>query len=425
MARRTILFTLISALAIWILTGCTVVQSFMPTSTPTLTPTFTATPFPPMPTSTPTPTATEAPFFVEATVFSGELQVPILIYHRFFPDYFGPTTSTKMQFSEFEKELQRLYDAGFSLISLKSWIDGTFMVPQERKPLVITIDDLWFADQIYIGEDGIPSEYSGMGILWRFSKEHPDFGFHVVGSAIMGDKYYADKQLDDRFIIGEGDGWKDKLGNTMVWAIENGVEVYNHTFYHPRLSEISNQQIQFQLSENDIYTRTLLERVGRGDLISKLDNVIALPEGVWPATQSGKNIVLNYIDPEGKPVMAVLEAYNLDAAKFTPSYFSSGFNAFAIPRITASPYFIDFIVENKYLAPTAETCLLGPLQEEQAGDQATLQALIANAVNSKACQEGIYHINGFIFYAKDGMVNLHMAPAEAINFPEETQTTLP
>lgn len=425
MGKRTFLFTLSTALAVWILTGCSVAQAFLPTSTPTLSPTLTATPFPPMPTSTPTPTATEVPFYAEATVFSGELQVPILIYHRFFPDHYGPTTSTKMQISEFENELQRLYDAGFSLISLKSWIDGTFTVPQGRKPLVITIDDLWFADQIYIDEDGIPSEYSGIGILWSFSKEHPDFGFHVVGSAIMGDKYYADKLLGDRFIISEGDGWKDKLGNTMAWAIENGVEVYNHTFYHPRLSEISNQQIQFQLSENDKYARTLLKRVGRGDLISKLDNVIALPEGVWPATQSGKNIVLNYVDPEGKPVMAVLEAYNLDAAKFTPSYFSDGFNAFAIPRITASPYFIDFIIENKYLAPTAETCLLGPLEEEQAGDQVTLQKLIANAVISKTCNEGIYHINGFIFYAKDGGVRLHRVPGESLNLAEATQTIHP
>ena len=74
----------------------------------------------------------------------------------------------------------------------------------------------------------------------------------------------------------------------------------------------------------------------RADLIPQLDNVVGLPQGIWPATQSGKNIILNYKNPEGKPLMAVMEAYNMDAARFTPSFFSPGFNPYAIPRITAS-----------------------------------------------------------------------------------------
>ncbi|MBP9040328.1 MAG: hypothetical protein KBF64_00995 [Anaerolineaceae bacterium] len=424
MIRKSTLNAFLSVVAVVFLSGCTVVESFQPTATETPSPTSTPTPPPP----TPTPTATKIPYYAEATVFSGDLQVPILIYHRFIPDFDGETTSMKMQYSEFKRELQTLYDAGFSLISLKSWIDGTFIVPEGRKPLIITMDDAWFADQIYINEDGTPSAYSAIGILWRFANEHPEFGFHAALFAIMGDKYYGDVFLPNyqRFIVSEGTAWKDKLGNTMVWALENGIEVGNHTFLHPRLSEIKNNaDIQYQLSQNDLYARTFLERVGRSDLSEKMDNIIALPEGIWPATQSGRNVILNYINPEGKLVMAVMEAYNMDAVQFTPSYFSAGFNPYAIPRITASPFFVNYIVENKDLIPTALTCELGPMDEEKANDQSTLSDAIKNAIASGLCSEGVYHVNGFIFFIKDGNLTLHSAPMEEASISESTETPLP
>lgn len=390
------------------LAGCTYVQSFSPSPTPTATLPPTSTPtLTPTPTNTPTPT--EPPFYVNATYFSGELQVPILIYHQFFPDAYGPTDATRMQLSEFQNELQTFYEEGFSLISLKSWIDGTFVVPAGRKPLVLTIDDGWYGDQLFIEDDGTPSVITGIGLLWKFSQEHPDFGFHVAVFAVMGDHYYSDKQVGDRFLISDGQDWyssiwRKKLGNTIVWALEHGVEVYNHTLLHPNLGTISNSEIQRQLWENDWVVRDLLDEVGRNDLVPQLDNAIALPEGKWPSTQSGMRVLLNYKNPEKKPVMAIMEAYNLDGAQLTPSFYSQNFNPLAIPRITASPYMTSYIVENKELVPTALECQLGPLQVEQAQDPDVLQGLIQAAVSSGACQEGVYHVEGLLFVAKNGIV---------------------
>lgn len=390
------------------LTGCRVGQSFSPSPTPTvmLTPTLTSTV---TPTPTVTPTATEQPFYVSATYFSGELQVPILIYHQFFPDAYGPTDATRMQLSEFQNELQTFYDEGFSLISLRSWIDGTFVVPAGRKPLVLTIDDGWYGDQLFIQEDGTPSELSGIGLLWKFSQEHPDFGFHVAVFAVMGDHYYSDKQVGDRFLISDGQDWfssqwRQKLGNTIVWALEHGVEVYNHTLLHPNLGTISNTEIQRQLWENDWVVRDLLEEVGRKDLIPQLENVIALPEGRWPSTESGKRVLFNYKNPEKKAVLAIMEAYNLDGAQFTPSFFSPGFDPLAIPRITASPSMTNYIIENKDLIPTALTCQLGPLEIDQVQDPELLRSLIQAAIASGGCTEGVYHVEGQIFRAEDGQV---------------------
>ncbi len=400
--------------ALQLLTGCSVAQSFMPTETPTITPTPipTATSLPPTPTLTPT----EVPFYVDATVLSGDLQVPILIYHRFITDDVGPTTSMKMQLTEYKEELQTLYENDFTLVSLYDWINGTWNVPVGRRPLILTIDDVWYADTLFINDDGTPSDLSGLGILYDFYQEHPDFGYHAAVFAINGDKYYAEKQVGNDFYVSDNatwttPSWRIKLGNTIAWAIGHGIEVYNHTLTHPVLTNLENVEIQHQLQENDYVVRDFLTEAGHEDLIPTLNNIIALPVGKWPESQSGKNVILNYTNPEGKPVMAVMEAYNLDNVQFTPSYFSENFNPFAIARITASPYFVNYIVENKESIPAAQSCQLGPFKQEQSANQTILQELVSNAVTSGTCPEGVYHVSDYIFVARDGKVTLHTAPA--------------
>jgi len=46
-----------------------------------------------------------------------------------------------------------------------------------------------------------------------------------------------------------------KLGDTIAWAIENGVEPYNHLFRHPLLSITADKDIRWQIEENDRVTR--------------------------------------------------------------------------------------------------------------------------------------------------------------------------
>jgi hypothetical protein len=391
-----------------VMSGCGYTQTTQPTSTSTsLPPTNTAIP----PTVTITPTPTEVPFFVNATVWTGDPQVPILIYHRFVPDTEENTPTTKIRFSNFQQQLQKLYDNGFSLIPLTSWLDGTFVVPEGRKPLILTIDDFWFADQVFINEDGTPSQYSGVGILWLFSREHPDFGFSVSGFSNMGDKFFADTLLtsEQRFIRNSEDNsaiWRDKLSEAIVWSIENGVEPYNHTYTHAQLDKTSPQDIQYQLADNDRVTRYFLTRVHREDLIPKLGNIIALPFGIWPATYSGVQVLKNYKNPEGLPVAAIMEYYKLYAAQLTPSVFSSNFDRYKIQRITSSDPMVQFIVDHKEEVSTARICKVGPIAVEKAADIDALKTVILTSINTGVCPEGIYNINGVVFVAKDGTVNL-------------------
>ena len=153
--------------------------------------------------------------------------------------------------------------------------------------------------------------------------------------------------------------------------------------------------------------RHLLTLVGREDLIPRLRNMIALPFGEWPATQSGMNVLRNYRNQEGNPVEAIFEAYLLADKQLTPSVYSGDFDPMNVTRITASAYMIEWVVSQAGELPSAEVCQLGPMREDQSSDREVIQGFIANAVSSGACPEGIYHLNDMIFLARQGSVTPH------------------
>lgn len=422
MRIRNFITFIFASLMVLSVTGCSAVSALSPTETPTETPLPTQTSIPTM-----TPTATEIPFYVDATVWSPELKIPILIYHQFVPDHMN-TEAMKMRLSNFREQLQILYDQGFTLISLKDWLSGIVDVPVGRKPLILTMDDLWFGNQIFILPDGTLSPLSGIGVLWRFSQEHPDFGFHAALFAIYGDKYYPERQVEDQFYAADGvdfysKSWHIKLGETIAWAMDNGLEVYNHTFLHiPALKYVdgtllTNKEIQDQLAKNDYWVREFLTEAGREDYIPRLDNLIALPEGKWPETQSGIDTILNYKDPEGKPVMAVMEAYNLDAPALTPSYFDPDFDPYHLKRITASRLMLDYIIEHQAEIPVMQSCRLGPLKEEQVENLDVIREAIQSAVDAQTCPAGIYTVSDVIFIATDSNVTLFKENASVATVP--------
>jgi hypothetical protein len=194
----------------------------------------------------------------------------------------------------------------------------------------------------------------------------------------------------------------------MVWALENGVRPFNHTYTHAKLDITAPSDIQYQLAENDRITRLFLERVGREDLIQELGNLIALPYGIWPSTQSGINVLKNYKNPEGLPVAAILEAYNLDAAQLTASVFSADFDRFKIKRITTSDLMIQFIIDHKDEIPSALGCQVGPISKDLSADAEALRLAINETIQTGRCTEGIYNINGTVFIAKEGTVVLYV-----------------
>jgi hypothetical protein len=351
------------------------------TPSPTLTPTF----FSP---STATP---HIPII--ATVWTKDPLVPILIYHQFTEDSAPASTSYKVRLMDFSQELEDLYQSGFSLVSFENWTGGELKSPPGRYPLILTMDDLFFNNQIWLQDDGTPSPSSGIGILWQFSQEHPDFGFHVALFADLGDKLYGNPDDPE---------WQDQLARVIVWCIENDAIIYNHTFWHDRLDKLSSLEINNTLSNNDTYLRELLAKVGRTDLIPQLGNYLALPYGMWPANPPGIDALLEYRNPEGNPIEGVFEADVYDSVFLKPPY-STDFDRWHIPRFTATINSIQLLVNDKDMMATSSTCPL-----DNSGNEPSLLAnQIQLVIAESRCPKGIYVTESYIFDALNpGLVNL-------------------
>lgn len=347
-------------------------------------------------------TLTAEPQIIEAVVWQEKPQIPILNFHRFTPRLIDQETGTLMQLTKFKTIIQGLHDAGYSLISVRDYLDGRIVVPEGRKPLIMSIDDAYFANQLALNEDGTPSDQSGVGWLYEFAQENPDFGFQVAMFANFGDKYYGNVWREDWWYLGEG--WEDDFARTIVWGMEHNVMPYNHLWRHPDLEQLADKDILMQAQKNDAYLRGYLQRAGRGDLIAQLDNLIALPYGKWPRYESGVKTLLSYIDPEGKALEAVFEAGYEYKPVMARSPFDEEFDAFHIPRMAPVDRVVGFVLENAESLPTNLRCRLEVPAGVDLQDEGALISAIELALAKGECPKGIFIVDELIFVARDGAV---------------------
>ena len=115
-------------------------------------------------------------------------------------------------------------------------------MPTGRRPLILTIDDAYFANQFCLNDQGDVSEYSAVGTIYKFSQEHPDFGFEIAMFANFGDKHFGKLFTGSRWY--DAEGWEETLAQTIAWGIEHHVYPYNHTFRHAHLDHIAHELIQ-------------------------------------------------------------------------------------------------------------------------------------------------------------------------------------
>ncbi|MFN3741883.1 MAG: polysaccharide deacetylase family protein [Anaerolineales bacterium] len=352
------------------------------TSSPSL-PSPTPLPPSPTPTSTPTPIPTTS---LTALVWTSDPQVPILTYHQFADDIAKRSSPVKVRKSDFRAELESLYAAGYSLVSLREWLNGQWLVPPGRRPLILSMDDLFYNNQIGLTPEGEPHPNTGIGILWQFYKEHPDFGFHLALFANLGDKLYADPGKPD---------WEMKLAQTIVWCLEHGAEIYNHTYTHADLSQSDATAIRFELSQNDQYLRQLLEKAGRSDLASTLGNMLALPYGKEPPGLNERKVIYNYTNPEGRRLEAV---FYIDFI-IRPGYFepaSPTFDPLHIPRIVATQEAVRVLSENAASFPAPLSCEIS-IEVARQNDAERIEERIRQAIQDGHCPDGRYFVAGLSF----------------------------
>jgi hypothetical protein len=356
-----------------------------------------------------TPTLSETQMVLTATVWETDPLVPILTYHRFKND--DPqdvSDSVKMKYSDFRAQLEALYDAGYSLVPLEPWLKGDLSAPAGRIPLVLSVDDLYFADQLFLEEDGTPSTRSGLGILWEFYQEHPDFGYSAALFYNLGDKLYGNHMTSDWFIV--LDGWEEDLAEVIVWGIEHNLMPYNHFYTHPLLSKLDGPTMLKQYQQNEQRMKQLLTLAGRPELFDQLGNMIALTYGEWPKTHFMKDFVVGMPSLTRKPLLAVFEIDYAVRPKYMPAPYSEDFDRFHIPRIVANAAALELLLENKDQFPVAGQCTLGPVEIAQSNDTALITDLILSAHHTGDCPEGVYALNGRLFRLEGETVNEIVIP---------------
>jgi hypothetical protein len=396
-------FTL-ELLLILFIVGC---SPAAPVDLPTPTATVPANTATAAPSPTLSPTETPAPTFrVDATMWVSEPYAPVLIFHQFVPDELlkpeKKSTEHKIRLSDFERGLKELNAAGFTLVPAQDWLNGRLTLPPGRRPIIFTMDDLFFRDQILLREDGTPDPITGIGLLWDFYQKNPQFGFSVALFANLGDKLYP---------RGDTPNWKMELADVLVWGIEHHAIPYNHSYNHALLSDLEDADVKFELRMNDLFLRELLTRAGREDLVPQISNYLALPFGVWP---QAKNTAILYKNPEDIQMEAIFEAdyhaanLNLSSEElFMPPPYSDKFDTYHIPRLTAIPDVITALAARKDEIPTAQNCTLGPVYNEaDLSNPELLPDLIRDAVTTARCPQGIYYVNGFTFRATAEKVEL-------------------
>ena len=279
---------------------------------------------------------------------------------------------------------------------------GDIQIPPGRRPLIFTMDDAFFADQIYL-ENGRPSLRSGLGVLWKFSQDHPDFGFNISLFYNLGDKLYGNVLTPIWFQ--NGPGWEDSLAEVIVWCIENNASPFNHFYDHPRLDLSTGSEIVWEMQENDKILRDYLNRAGRNDLIPHLGNIMALPYGLWPQGVPAQQLVIDYLNPEGKPVLAVLEGNIYYDKKYLQLPSMPGYDRIHIPRLPISEQTVDLLTTLPDLFPIAKQCQIGPLDPEKMNNLAYLSQAIQESVAAGSCPVGTYQLNHLLFIAQDGIIH--------------------
>jgi hypothetical protein len=381
---------------LFLFSGCQSAPETVPSLPP---PTATTTPLSPtdtpFPTETPLPAATPEPSTpLTATVWTSDPYISIMTYHQFAADHAAQSTALKVRFEDFERQLNQLYQAGFSLITLEDWLAGNIVVPEGRRPMMLAMDDLYFNNQLRLGEDGQPMPATGIGILWRFYQEHPDFGFSCALFINLGNKLYADPTTDT---------WEMELAEAIVWGIEHDLMPYNHFYTHPQLDRSEPGAILWEAEMNDLYLRELILMAGREDLIPRLDNILALTYGVWPVG-NGVNVMLGYTNPEDEPVRAVMEIGPISAVGNQAPPYAPEFNPMSIMRHVASPSAIEYLVAHAEDYPRAQVCDLGLAPDRLLADQEGLGQFVLAAAQANGCPDGVYVVNRFLFRISMGVV---------------------
>ena len=231
-------------------------------------------------------------------------QVIILMYHKI-----GSPESEWMRTPQnFRQDLVNLYENGYRLVNLLDYVKGNIAIEAGKSPVVLTFDDATQGQFNYIETDGSPrlDPDCAVAILEDFCSQFPDFGkgatFYIYYPNPFGQIEYIEEKFE--------------------FLVNNGYEIGNHTYSHPNLSALSNEEVIMEIALNALKTNEILP----GYKVRSL----ALTYGQYP---ENKEILAK---GSYKDYSYNNEAILLVGSNPASSSFSLDFDFFGIPRIRAS-----------------------------------------------------------------------------------------
>jgi peptidoglycan/xylan/chitin deacetylase (PgdA/CDA1 family) len=193
---------------------------------------------------------------------SNELgRVMILEYHKIdLPEERWTRTP-----DNFRRDLQRLWERGYRLLSLNDYLDGRVALPKGTTPVILTFDDSSPGQFRYLEKNGdsVVDPDSAVGILEQFEKDHPGFGraatFFVLPGASPPNRLFNQPEL---------------VGKKLAYLKSRGFEIGNHTLWHANLAKYDETTVRKQLLEAQEWVQKHLP--------GHRFRTLALPMGAYP-----------------------------------------------------------------------------------------------------------------------------------------------
>lgn len=250
-------------------------------------------------------------------------QVMILEWHRIS----SPEGRWQRTPDNFRKDLELLYQNGYSAVSLDDYVSGTMHIPAGRTPVVLTFDDGTEGQFRYIERDGqrLIDPDCAVGIMLDFYRQYPDFGLEAT--FFVNARPFEDQKT-----------WQEKV----AFVIDQGMNIEHHTWNHVNLSTKTTAEIEEQLGKLSLAVHQVRPDYDMHHL--------ALPFGI------GSSVMPFEFDYQDTQV--VIKSQLLVGSGPAPSPFSERFDPLRLPRIQVFEQelprwlaYFDRFPEKRYVQP--------------------------------------------------------------------------
>lgn len=158
----------------------------------------------------------------------------------------------------FRRDLEFYYQKGYRMIRLEDYIHGKIDVPLGKSPIVLTFDDGLKNNITVTGLDQngniVIDPNSAVGILEEFKAKYSDF--QVTATFFVNGGLFGQPEYDEKIL---------------VWLVEHGYDVGNHTKTHVNFTKVDSNRSMEEVG----YVYQELEKIIPGKYV----NIVALPFG--------------------------------------------------------------------------------------------------------------------------------------------------